>query len=74
CRHLRPQLSITKSCPVITHRHPVIAEYYRRGRELYANNTVLFPVSSSTLLCMALHSRASGKYRHSLIVKHTAHS
>ncbi|CAI9548261.1 unnamed protein product, partial [Staurois parvus] len=27
-------------------------------RELYVNNTVLSPVSSCTLLCMALHIRA----------------
>ncbi|CAI9578035.1 unnamed protein product [Staurois parvus] len=35
----------------------VIAEHYRRGRELYVNNTVLSLVSSCTLLCMVLHSR-----------------
>ncbi|CAI9606522.1 unnamed protein product, partial [Staurois parvus] len=28
------------------------------GRELYVNNTVLSPVSSCTLFCMALHSTA----------------
>ncbi|CAI9540973.1 unnamed protein product, partial [Staurois parvus] len=74
CQSL-PRLSITGSRPVITWRHPVITKYYRRGRELYVNNAVLSPVSSCTLLCMALHSRASGKHIHSLIVKtHTTHS
>ncbi|CAI9601291.1 unnamed protein product, partial [Staurois parvus] len=50
--------SITRSQLVIICRCPVIAEYYRRGRELYVNNTVLSPVISCTLLCMALHSIA----------------
>ncbi|CAI9563522.1 unnamed protein product, partial [Staurois parvus] len=44
------------------------------GRELYVNNTVLSHVSSSTLLCMALPSRATGKHRHSPIVKHIQHT
>ncbi|CAI9574548.1 unnamed protein product, partial [Staurois parvus] len=63
-----PRLSITESCPVITLYNPVIAEYYRRGRELYGNNTDLSPGSSCTLLCMALHSRAI-QSMHNLIVK-----
>ncbi|CAI9588081.1 unnamed protein product, partial [Staurois parvus] len=37
----------------------------RMGRDLYVNNTDLSPVSSCTLLCMALHSRASVKHTHS---------
>ncbi|CAI9621312.1 unnamed protein product [Staurois parvus] len=37
----------------------------QRGRDLCINNTYLSPVSSCTLLCMALHSRASVKHSHS---------
>ncbi|CAI9622742.1 unnamed protein product, partial [Staurois parvus] len=53
--------SITGSWPVILLQHPAISECHRRGRDLYVNITVLFSVSSCTLLCMALHSRASVK-------------
>ncbi|CAI9590951.1 unnamed protein product [Staurois parvus] len=53
---------------MITWWHPVITKYYRRGRELYVvKNTVLSPVSSCRLLCMALHSRASGKHTHIIL-------
>ncbi|CAI9533989.1 unnamed protein product [Staurois parvus] len=38
--------------------HSVITEYYQWGKELYVNDTVLSPISSCTLLCMALHNRA----------------
>ncbi|CAI9577874.1 unnamed protein product, partial [Staurois parvus] len=72
--YLWPRLSITGSRPANTRWHPVIDEYYQRRRELYVNNTVLSPVSSSTLLCMAVHSTSSGKHRHSPIVKHTQHT
>ncbi|CAI9549447.1 unnamed protein product, partial [Staurois parvus] len=60
--HLQPWLSITGSWALITRQHSVLAEYYQRGREQYVNNTVLSPVSSCTLLCMALHSRISRKH------------
>ncbi|CAI9562827.1 unnamed protein product, partial [Staurois parvus] len=39
---------------------------YRRGRDLCINNTDLSPVSTCTLLCMALLCRTS--------VKHTQHN
>ncbi|CAI9546917.1 unnamed protein product, partial [Staurois parvus] len=61
-RRLRPWLSNTGSQPVISRWHPAISEYYRWGRDLYVNNTDLSPVSSCTLLCMALHRRASIKH------------
>ncbi|CAI9577008.1 unnamed protein product, partial [Staurois parvus] len=51
--------------PVIPHRYPLITEYYRWGRDLYINNTDLSPVCSCTLLCIALHSTASGKHSQS---------
>ncbi|CAI9567456.1 unnamed protein product, partial [Staurois parvus] len=57
--HPRPQLSITGSRAVITRRHPVITEYLQRRSDLCINNTYLSLVSSCTLLCMALKSRAS---------------
>ncbi|CAI9564398.1 unnamed protein product, partial [Staurois parvus] len=44
--HSRPQLSITGSQPVISHRHPGITEFLRRGRDLCIDNTDLFPVRS----------------------------
>ncbi|CAI9618913.1 unnamed protein product, partial [Staurois parvus] len=69
--HSWPRLSITGSRLVITQGSPSNTD---GGRKLYVMNTVLSPVSSSTLLCMALHSRASGKHRHSPIVKHTQHT
>ncbi|CAI9622034.1 unnamed protein product, partial [Staurois parvus] len=49
------------------------------GRELFVNKTVLSPVSSCTLLCMAVHSTAMQssvlvvKHKHSPVCK-TAHS
>ncbi|CAI9556518.1 unnamed protein product, partial [Staurois parvus] len=60
--HLQPRLSITGSRQVIPRQHPVISVYYRWGRDPYVNNTDLSSVSSCTLLCMALHSRASVKH------------
>ncbi|CAI9616397.1 unnamed protein product, partial [Staurois parvus] len=45
------RLSITGSRLVITCRHPVIS---RRGGELFCLLTVLLPVSSGTLLWMAV--------------------
>ncbi|CAI9599164.1 unnamed protein product, partial [Staurois parvus] len=44
---------------------PVITEYHQLGRDLCTNNTDLSPVSCCTLLCMALHNRASVKHTHS---------
>ncbi|CAI9558848.1 unnamed protein product, partial [Staurois parvus] len=73
CLHSRPRLSITGSRPVITHWHPKIAEYHRWGRELYVT-IVISPVSSCTLLCMALHSRASGKHTQPHSKTHTQHT
>ncbi|CAI9599268.1 unnamed protein product, partial [Staurois parvus] len=64
-RNSQPQLSITGSRPVIPRWHMVIAEYLQWGRDLCVNNTHLSPVSSCTLLCMALYSRASVKHSHS---------
>ncbi|CAI9622635.1 unnamed protein product, partial [Staurois parvus] len=49
-----------------------IAKYYQWGRELYVNNTVLSPVSSCTLLCVALHSTAIQSSM--LTVESTQHS
>ncbi|CAI9543447.1 unnamed protein product, partial [Staurois parvus] len=57
-------LSITGYQSVITRWHPEIAKYYRQERELYVNSTVLSPVSSCTLFCMAQHGRASAKHTH----------
>ncbi|CAI9556045.1 unnamed protein product, partial [Staurois parvus] len=59
-RHLWPWLSITRSRPVIPHRHPVISKYLRWRRNLYVNNTDLSR-QLLQLLCMALHSKASVK-------------
>ncbi|CAI9562430.1 unnamed protein product, partial [Staurois parvus] len=42
-----------------------------RGRDLYVNNTDLSPVSSCTLLCMAVHSRASVKHTGHIVKQHT---
>ncbi|CAI9536487.1 unnamed protein product, partial [Staurois parvus] len=56
----------------IPRRHSAIVEYYRRGRDLCINNTDLSPLSSCTLLCMALHSRAI--QNSVLTVKHTRHT
>ncbi|CAI9585991.1 unnamed protein product, partial [Staurois parvus] len=72
--HKWPRLSIAGFQLVITCPHLVITEYYQRGRDLYVNNTVFSLANSCTLLCMALHSGASRKHTHSLIVKHTQHT
>ncbi|CAI9540745.1 unnamed protein product, partial [Staurois parvus] len=40
-------------------QYSVIVDYLQRGTDLCINNTDLSPVSSCTLLCMVLHSRAS---------------
>ncbi|CAI9555013.1 unnamed protein product, partial [Staurois parvus] len=42
----------------------VIAEHFRRGGDLYVNNSVLLPISSCTLLWMVFQSSV-------IIVKHT---
>ncbi|CAI9565870.1 unnamed protein product, partial [Staurois parvus] len=56
-RYFRPQLSITRSRPVITCRHPVIEEHCRRReRELYVNNRDLSlsaPAHCFAWLCIA---------------------
>ncbi|CAI9595364.1 unnamed protein product, partial [Staurois parvus] len=45
---------------VITCRRPVIAEHLQwGGGGLFVNKTVLSPVSSCTLLCMAVHTKAN---------------
>ncbi|CAI9574339.1 unnamed protein product, partial [Staurois parvus] len=63
----------------IPQRHPAISENYQRGRDLCINNIDLSLVSSCTLLCMAVHSRAIQNsvltVKHSRLSKtHTAHS
>ncbi|CAI9617465.1 unnamed protein product, partial [Staurois parvus] len=40
-----------------------IAKEHRQGRGLYVNNKDLSPVSTSTLLCIAVHSRAIIKHK-----------
>ncbi|CAI9579446.1 unnamed protein product, partial [Staurois parvus] len=63
--HWRPHLSITRYRKVIHHRYQAIILDHGWGRDLYVNNTDLSPFNSCTLLCMALHSRASVKHTHS---------
>ncbi|CAI9616091.1 unnamed protein product, partial [Staurois parvus] len=64
-RHSQPQLSITRSWPVITRRRLEITEDLQRGGGLLCLLTVLLPVSSATLLWMAVHSPP---------VKHSQHT
>ncbi|CAI9562306.1 unnamed protein product, partial [Staurois parvus] len=67
--HSRPWLSIIGSRLFVSHQHPVISEYLRRGRDLWINNIDISPFNSCTLFCMALHSRASETH-----TQHTASS
>ncbi|CAI9538435.1 unnamed protein product, partial [Staurois parvus] len=68
--HSWPQLSITGSWPVIPRRHPAISKDFQRGGDLYINNTHISPVSSCTLLCMALRLCIAQPVKH----KHSTHS
>ncbi|CAI9566729.1 unnamed protein product, partial [Staurois parvus] len=43
----------------------------RWRRDLYVNNTDLSLSAPATLLCMALHSRASVKHTHNTVKEHT---
>ncbi|CAI9591844.1 unnamed protein product [Staurois parvus] len=51
---------------------PAISEDFQQGRDLYVNNTDLSPVSSCTLLCMVLHSRAIQSTHNPIVKQHTA--
>ncbi|CAI9576496.1 unnamed protein product, partial [Staurois parvus] len=80
CCHSRPQMSITGSRPVITLWRPVITEHLRRGGRLFCLQTIFLPVSSSTLLGMAVHSTAipisvlTVKNTPHPLVKHSQHT
>ncbi|CAI9560070.1 unnamed protein product, partial [Staurois parvus] len=52
-RYLRPWLSVTGSQPVISRRHPVIAECYRRGKRTVCKQY-------TSLLCQNQHTALYG--------------